>query len=377
LDKQCTCTNGTGAAGTACHTHGTAKCALCSGAFFLDGTSCRPHVVDCDAQGKVVATAASNTVDAVCGAPKQCTCAHGTGAVGTACPANSAAKCMSCSGAFFINNDACLAWTTCDNTEHEATAPSNTADRVCAAHATCTASQFVSKAPTATSSRECTGRGACANGSLIAAAAATQANHCGACSIGYHVEGANCVITPVQGGWSGWSSWSGCSKDCGSGTKDRSRSCSNPSPARGGASCSGAGSESTSCNTHECVAGKEAGKCIQTPTSNSAFWNRVTAPFQYCFANCPRLCKEKCIAHGYDFFGLECAGQNDPGSMHCACYASFPTWAPIRATSDCTSDNIYSGHGCSGLLIGGVRKFTVDGYHLGSAYRQMVYPVTA
>ena len=72
-------------------------------ACFLDSTACNPHVVGCNAQGRMIATPADNTADAVCGALKQCTCSHGTGAVGNACPVAGAEKCASCSGPFFLN----------------------------------------------------------------------------------------------------------------------------------------------------------------------------------------------------------------------------------------------------------------------------------
>lgn len=51
--------------------------------------------------------------------------------------------------------------------------------------------------------------------------------------------------TPVDGGWTGWST---CSLTCGGGTQ--TRSCTNPSPANGGAACSG--SSSQACNTQSC-----------------------------------------------------------------------------------------------------------------------------
>src|SRR3989338_5571845 len=56
-------------------------------------------------------------------------------------------------------------------------------------------------------------------------------------------SGGNCITcTPVNGGWSAWSA---CSVTCGGGTQ--TRTCTNPSPACGGATCSG--STSQSCNT--------------------------------------------------------------------------------------------------------------------------------
>src|SRR3989344_851771 len=60
-------------------------------------------------------------------------------------------------------------------------------------------------------------------------------------------SGGNCITcTPVNGGWSAWSA---CSVTCGGGTQ--TRTCTNPSPACGGATCSG--STSQSCNTQSCA----------------------------------------------------------------------------------------------------------------------------
>ena len=59
---------------------------------------------------------------------------------------------------------------------------------------------------------------------------------------------------PINGGWSSWSEWSACSVTaCGSsGTKTRTRTCTNPAPANGGANCSGPSSETQACSTAAC-----------------------------------------------------------------------------------------------------------------------------
>ncbi|XP_078378395.1 SCO-spondin-like isoform X2 [Oculina patagonica] len=57
---------------------------------------------------------------------------------------------------------------------------------------------------------------------------------------------------PVHGGWSRWSGWTSCSKSCGTGAKERSRSCTNPPPRHGGKSCSGTARETKTCNTQAC-----------------------------------------------------------------------------------------------------------------------------
>ncbi len=63
----------------------------------------------------------------------------------------------------------------------------------------------------------------------------------------------------VNGGWSAWSAWSACSVTaCGStGTQTSTRTCTNPSPANGGADCSlldgGNSSKTQPCSTAACV----------------------------------------------------------------------------------------------------------------------------
>ena len=68
---------------------------------------------------------------------------------------------------------------------------------------------------------------------------------------------------PTNGGWSGWSEWSACSVTaCGSsGTQTRTRTCTNPTPANGGANCSGSNTETQACSTAACP--------VPPPTINS------------------------------------------------------------------------------------------------------------
>eukprot|EP00105_Crassostrea_gigas_P023961 XP_011444035.1 PREDICTED: SCO-spondin isoform X3 [Crassostrea gigas] len=57
---------------------------------------------------------------------------------------------------------------------------------------------------------------------------------------------------PIDGVWSSWGSYGTCTVTCGGGTQTRSRSCSNPTPQYGGASCAGSTTSSQSCNSHNC-----------------------------------------------------------------------------------------------------------------------------
>ncbi len=78
---------------------------------------------------------------------------------------------------------------------------------------------------------------------------------------------------PVDGGWSNWGS---CSVSCGGGTQ--TRSCTNPTPANGGASCNG--SSSQSCNTQACAPTatlSASPSTIDQGQSSTLSWNSTNA----------------------------------------------------------------------------------------------------
>ena len=56
----------------------------------------------------------------------------------------------------------------------------------------------------------------------------------------------------VNGGWSSWGPFGKCSKACGNGNRYSKRTCTNPSPAYGGADCKGSSSRSETCKVKEC-----------------------------------------------------------------------------------------------------------------------------
>ena len=56
----------------------------------------------------------------------------------------------------------------------------------------------------------------------------------------------------MSGGWSDNGPWSDCTADCGGGTQTRTRTCTNPAPAHGGAECVGEATETQDCNQHHC-----------------------------------------------------------------------------------------------------------------------------
>ena len=56
----------------------------------------------------------------------------------------------------------------------------------------------------------------------------------------------------VDGGYSDFGDWSVCSAECGGGIQTRTRTCTNPAPAHGGADCVGDSTETRECNTQAC-----------------------------------------------------------------------------------------------------------------------------
>ena len=56
----------------------------------------------------------------------------------------------------------------------------------------------------------------------------------------------------MHGGWSKWSGWTSCSQTCGTGSQERSRSCTNPEPKYGGRLCTGVKNNKRICRRQRC-----------------------------------------------------------------------------------------------------------------------------
>ena len=66
----------------------------------------------------------------------------------------------------------------------------------------------------------------------------------------FHISFASYII--VDGAFSGWIEWTSCSVSCGTGSRSRSRDCTNPSPEHGGGNCVGSTTDEEMCNTVPC-----------------------------------------------------------------------------------------------------------------------------
>ena len=74
----------------------------------------------------------------------------------------------------------------------------------------------------------------------------------------------NNLSTAVDGGWSEFDDWSECSATCGTGTQTKTRTCTNPPRAHGGADCQGESTETQDCNTQECPGQYNTKFCAHT-----------------------------------------------------------------------------------------------------------------
>ncbi|KAL9979352.1 hypothetical protein ACROYT_G017003 [Oculina patagonica] len=64
---------------------------------------------------------------------------------------------------------------------------------------------------------------------------------------------------PVDGGLGLWSAWTTCSKTCGTGCQSRSRACNNPTPINGGRNCTGDLNQAKSCKLTSCPGAIDGG----------------------------------------------------------------------------------------------------------------------
>ncbi|KAL5251916.1 hypothetical protein ACHWQZ_G014899 [Mnemiopsis leidyi] len=159
---------------------------------------------------------------------------------------------------------------------------------------------------------------------------------------------------PIDGGWSDFGDWSECSAECGPGTQTRSRSCSNPAPANGGAECEGKGSEVKECLLKECPidggwsdfgdwseCSAECGPGTQTrsrscsnpaPANGGAECEGKGSEVKEC------LLKECPIDGGWSDFGdwSECSAECGPGTQTRSRSCSNP--APANGGAECDGD---------------------------------------
>ncbi|XP_013411289.1 uncharacterized protein LOC106174328 isoform X4 [Lingula anatina] len=151
----------------------------------------------------------------------------------------------------------------------------------------------------------------------------------GASCPGASSETQNCstALCPVDGGWSSWTDWGACTKSCGSGERFRYRYCDSPSPQNGGALCAGAATntqtESESCQTQPCPI-----------DGNWGSWGN----WSLCDATCGggnRIRTRSCDNPAPDNNGTFCIGsatENEScNNASCPVDGQWSTWTPWSA----------------------------------------------
>lgn len=168
------------------------------------------------------------------------------------------------------------------------------------------------------------------NGGLNCVGSATDSQSCN-----IHA----CAPAPIDGGWSAWSDWSACSASCGGGTQERTRTCTNPTPANGGAGCGPSLTGFRSCNTHACPAAPvNGGWSAWTGGACSVSCGTGTATYT-------RTCTNPAPANG----GANCTGStSNTVSCTMAC-------APPIARVDGGWSSWSSWSGCSATCGGGTQ----------------------
>ncbi|KAK7106181.1 hypothetical protein V1264_017467 [Littorina saxatilis] len=136
------------------------------------------------------------------------------------------------------------------------------------------------------------------------------------------------VCVPRDGNWSPWTPWSQCSATCGSGSRERSRSCSNPPANQCGRDCPGQSRDTERCQGQQC--------CVN---GNWGTWERWSQPSASC-GSATRDRRRRCDNPSANFCGRSCPGsdlQTEPYETGVPCCVPRDgNWSPWSRWSQCS-----------------------------------------
>ncbi|XP_063690486.1 uncharacterized protein LOC134823063 [Bolinopsis microptera] len=153
--------------------------------------------------------------------------------------------------------------------------------------------------------------------------------HSGTKCVGENTEEQNCNTEscPIDGGWSSYGEWSECSKECGTGSQSRTRTCTDPAPAHGGTECVGEKTEEQNCNTESCP--------VDGGWNDYGEWSECSKKCGTGFQTRTRTCTDPAPAHS----GTQCVGENTE-EQNCNT-ESCPIdggWSDYGEWSDCSKE---------------------------------------
>lgn len=135
----------------------------------------------------------------------------------------------------------------------------------------------------------------------------------------------NHIPCPVDGDWSSWSTWTTCSRSCESGIQVRTRSCSKPLPQYGGKKCPGAANQQRECNTHSCpVNGGWSAWFVSRPCSLSCGGGTEILS---------RTCTNPAPKHGGEFCQGDTRKEQVCASNPCPVQGGWSSWSVLTPCS--------------------------------------------
>lgn len=148
---------------------------------------------------------------------------------------------------------------------------------------------------------------------------------------GEEIQQCNKFPCPVDGGWTEFGYWSECTKKCGGGSQTRIRTCTNPAPAFGGAKCQGDGEEIQECNTNPCVVKVDGG------WSEFGAWTKCSKECGAGSQNRTRTCTNPTPANG----GKYCVGSPGLKTQICNIQPCGEGWFHSSFSTTPATNGIY------------------------------------
>jgi len=149
--------------------------------------------------------------------------------------------------------------------------------------------------------------------------------------LGEPVETAPCntQTCPVNGGFTDFGEWSTCTAQCGGGKQSRTRTCTNPTPAYGGADCSALGStvETRDCNTKKCTVDGGFSQWSDWGSCSAACGGGTQSRSRTCTNPAPAFGGNDCSAIGQYTETRPCNSQS------CAVNGAYSPWSDWSACS--------------------------------------------